>query len=157
MLSTTHTGAFCCLAFFSVTFLLAELAVLWFYHEPFYSPKIEIWSSYVFLTSFSESVENRCAFGLFISSNAINQALETKIFQQVGRTTPCSPSASDLTLNPFPCPISLLFEELMQQWSKISNILNMLVNNLQQHPRTDVALFGSSLVCVSEFDCTCFR
>lgn len=98
MLSTTHTGAFCCLAFFSVTFLLAELAVLWFYHKTILLAKD--WNMeflFVFLASFSESVENRCAFGLFISSNAINQALETKIFQQVGQTTPCSPSASDLT------------------------------------------------------------
>lgn len=29
--------------------------------------------------------------------NTINQALETTIFQQVGQSTPCSPSASDLT------------------------------------------------------------
>lgn len=97
-LSTTHKGAFCCLAFLSVTVLLAELAVLWFYYTTILLAKG--WNReflFVFLASVSESVENRCAFGLFISWNAINQALETKIFQQVGQTTPCSPSASDLT------------------------------------------------------------
>lgn len=99
MLSTTHTQVLSAVWPPSVvTFLLAELAVLWFYHKTILLAKD--WNMeflFVFVASVSASVKNRCTFGLFISSNAINQALETKIFQQVGQTTPCSPSASDLT------------------------------------------------------------